>query len=210
MTTGTKLEGAVKKTVNWDEIRRRLESTRTFLEQEHAIAPHEARRILRERAQDLAREDEKTVTEESLEVLEFHLAHESYGIESAHVREVYPLKDYTSLPGTPPFVLGIINVRGRIVSVLDLKKFFDLPQKGITESNKVIILSNGAMEFGILADAVSGTLTVSPDGLQTTLPTLKGVRAEYLKGVTPERMVVLDGSRLLADPKLVIAGAADR
>jgi len=98
--------------------------------------PAEKRAILKKRAQVLARapkrEDEAG---ECLEVVEFLLAYEQYGIESSYIREVYPLKDLTPLPCTPPFVLGIINVRGQILSVIDLKKIFDLPQKGLTELN---------------------------------------------------------------------------
>lgn len=104
---------------------------------------------------------------EFLEIIEFRLASETYGIESAFVREVYPLKDFTPLPGAPPFVLGIINVRGQILSVVDLKKFFNLPQKGLGELNKVIIIRNEQLEFGILADVMLGTRPIS---LETILP----------------------------------------
>jgi len=113
--------------------------------------------ILKARARALAKEPEQAVAARSfIEITEFRLASETYGIESSFVREVYPLKDFTPLPGVPPFVLGIVNVHGQILSVVDLKKFFNLPDKGLGELNKVIILHNGRMEFGILADAVLG------------------------------------------------------
>ncbi len=88
--------------------------------------------------------------------MKFLLTHENYGIESVYVREVHPLKELTPLPCTPSFVLGIINVRGQILSVIDLKKFFDLPAQEPTSLNKVIIFHNNRIEFGILADAVIG------------------------------------------------------
>ncbi|HMF47507.1 MAG TPA: chemotaxis protein CheW, partial [Candidatus Saccharimonadales bacterium] len=112
------------------------------------------KQLLKARARELARDDAKEKTAgESIEVVEFLLAYETYGIESAYVREICPLKDLTPVPCTPRFVLGIINVRGQIVSVIDMKKFFDLPDQGLTDLNKVLVLRNDRMEFGLLADA---------------------------------------------------------
>lgn len=170
-------------------------------------ATDKERTILKARARALAREGkDKEAPEESIEVVEFLLAYERYGIESSYVREVYPLKELTPLPCTPPFVLGIINVRGRIVSVIDIKKFFDLPEKGLTDLNKVIIIHNDAMEFGILADVVLGVRSVLVKEIQPSLPTLIGVREEYLKGVTPDRLVILDAGKLLADKGIIVHG----
>ncbi len=168
-------------------------------------SPEEQRLIFRERALALAREPEKEeAASERLEVVEFLLAYERYGIESSYIREVYPLKDLTPLPGTPSFVLGIMNVRGKILSVIDIRKFFDLPQKGLTDLNKVIIMHDEAMEFGILADAILGVRLIPVRELQPSLPTLTEVRADYLKGVTEERLVVLDGGAILSDRRIVV------
>ena len=86
--------------------------------------------VLKERATALAREEKEEKTGQSVEIVVFILATERYGLETSYIEEVWPLKDFTPLPGTPAFVLGIINVRGRIVSVVDIKKFFDMPEKG--------------------------------------------------------------------------------
>lgn len=165
----------------------------------------EEKKILKARARALAREPlSEEAAGECLEVLEFLLAYERYGIEMSWVRETLPLKELTPVPCTPPFVAGLINVRGRIVSVIDIKRFFDLPQRGLTDLNRVIVLQEGGMEFGILADAVSGVRTVPLAELHPSLPTLTGIREEYLKGVTGERLVVLDGGKLLNDRKIVV------
>ena len=165
----------------------------------------EKKKILKARAGALSREPEaKEGIGESLEVVEFLLAQERYGIESSYVREVYPLKDLTPLPRTPPFVLGIINIRGRILSVIDIKKLFDLPERGLTDLNKVIIVRHGMMEMGILADAVIGVASILLSDIQPSLPTLTGVRQRYSKGVTKGPMVILDGAKLLTDPALVV------
>lgn len=171
----------------------------------HTPAAADARHILRTRAQALARPLERSeVAESSLQLLEFRLARESYALETRHVREVYPLKNLTPVPCTPSFVLGIVNVRGRITPVIDIKKFFDLPDQGLTDLHSVILLRSNDLELGLMADVVVGVRTIPLESLQPTLPTLTGIRADYLKGVTAQRLVVLDLDRLLADPKIIV------
>lgn len=192
-------------TIDWREVERRLEAARIAIEHVWAPSPEETQKILKARAQALAREPMPTETAgEHIEVVEFVLAHERYAIESHYVREVAPLENLTPLPCTPAFVLGIVNVRGEILSVIDLKKFFDLPEKGLTDLNKVIVLQSGNMLFGILADVIAGVRRIPLTGIQPSLPTLTGVREEYLKGVTAERIVVLDAEKLLMDESIVV------
>jgi len=136
--------------------------------------------------------------------VEFLLASEYYGIESRYIREVYPIRDYTPLPGTPSFVLGLINVRGQIVSVIDMKKFFDLHDRGMSDLNKAIIIHNDTMEFGILADEILGVRNVAPGEILPPPPTLTGIRKEYLMGITRGQTVILDAKRLLDDGNVVV------
>ena len=167
--------------------------------------PNDARQILRARAQALARTPERApVAGSSLELLEFRLAQERYALENRWVQGVCPLKELTPLPCTPPFVLGIVNVRGRILPVLDLKKFFDLPEQGLTDLHRLILVRDNHLELGLLADVIVGVRSLPLDSLQPSLPTLTGIRSDYLKGVTAERLVVLDLARILADPKIIV------
>lgn len=191
--------------VDWTEIHRRLAAARAAVEQEWAQNPEEKKKILKARAQALARDPatQKPV-EEHMEVVEFLLAYEKYGIESNYVQEVYPLRELAPVPCTPPFVLGMINLRGQILSVIDLKKFFDLPEKGLTDLNKVLVVRSDRMELGILADVILGVRTIPLQDLQPSLPTLTGIRAEYLRGVTKDRLVVLDVGKILSDPDIVV------
>ncbi|MGD0584880.1 MAG: chemotaxis protein CheW [Oryzomonas sp.] len=188
---------------DWDRLRQRLEAARTNVGRE--LTPDEKQGILRKRAKVLAMELEPDQDAGAcLDLLEFRLTYETYAIEIRWVAETYPLKELTPLPCTPPFVAGIINVRGRILSVIDIRKFFDLPEKGLTDLNKVIIVHNGEMEFGILADEILGTRSIPLAEVQPPLPTLTGIREEYLTGLTRERTAILDGARLLADKNLVV------
>lgn len=165
----------------------------------------ETRLLLKIRAAALAAEPEKKrESSEITEIIEFTLASESYGIESAFVREVFPLKDFTPLPGVPSFILGIVNVRGQILPVIDLKKFFNLPFKGLGELNKVIILNDDQMEFGVLADEVIGTKEVYPDEILPVPSAITGIGERYLKGVTKNGLIIFSAEILLSDKSIVV------
>lgn len=194
-----------KKPIDWSEVKQRLETARITIERIWAPTAEETKRVLEQRARLLAREPVRAESDDEwIEVVEFALAHERYAVASEHVREVYPLEELTPLPCTPAFVLGIVNLRGEILSVIDIKKFFDLPEKGLTDLNKVIVLESEGMVFGIVADAIGGVRRISRAGIQPSLPTLTGIREDYLQGVTAERVVVLDGEKLLNDEKLIV------
>jgi purine-binding chemotaxis protein CheW len=175
-----------------------------------SLSDADAASLLRARAKALARPRE--VAPEAgvmLELLEFRLASESFAVETKHVAEVQPLKNLTPLPCTPPFILGIVNLRGRIIPVMDIKRFFDLPEPGLTDLHRLIVIFNEGVEFGLLADVVVGVRNIPVDTLQPSLPTLTNVRADYLKGVTAERLVVLDVPRILGDPKIIVDHAVE-
>ena len=205
MSADKKSSGKEAKGDFWSEVYGRLNGIRDMIQKGLAPTGEEKTKILRARARSLALEPlKKDAVETSLEVVEFLLAHERYAIETVCVREVYPLKELTPLPCTPSFVLGVANVRGEILSIIDIKKFFELPEKGITDLNKIIIVHNGEIELGILADVMLGVRSIPSKRIQPSLPTLTGIREEYLKGVTDERVVILDAEKILSDKNIVV------
>ncbi|MEO7320413.1 MAG: chemotaxis protein CheW [Nitrosospira sp.] len=189
--------------VNFRRIEQRLEFAHGAIERIWAPSAEETQRVLQIRTLALAREPlREEAADEDLEVLEFTLAYERYAIESHFVRKVASLENLTSLPCTPAFVLGIVNLRGAIYPVIDLKKFFELPEKELTRFNKIILLQSEKVVFSILADTVIGVRHILKKHIQPTLPTLTGVRSSYLMGITPERLVVLDAEKLLMDESI--------
>lgn len=201
---------AHKGELDWADLHRRLDASRSALERRLAPSPEEQQKILHARARLLATDGraEATSPHSLLHVVEFILGPERYGIESSHIREVIPLSEFTPLPCTPAFVLGLVNVRGQILSIIDIKKLFDLPEKGLTDLNKVIVVHANVhahqMEVGILADAIVGVRSIALEELQPALPTLTGIRAEYLKGIARDPMVVLDVENILSDEKILV------
>jgi purine-binding chemotaxis protein CheW len=186
----------------WTQVHERLAEFERRLLEGFAMAPEQWAARLRERTRQWACAEQVEAPEDELEVLTFSLGNELYAIGSEHVAQVLPLNQYTPLPGTPAYVLGIVNVRGRIVSVLDLRVLFELPIGGLAERSFLLILHSAEMEFGLLIDRILGIGKIQREALQKDVANLSGVRANYLLGVTCEQCTVLDGARLLGDPNL--------
>jgi purine-binding chemotaxis protein CheW len=165
--------------------------------------------ILKQRAEVLKKTPNSEISEDNKSgYLEFLLSGEKYAIEITSINEVIPLKEFTPLPGTPDFVVGIINVRGKIIAVIDIKKFFDLPGKGITDLDKVIILSHSDIELGILADDIIGSSEISISEFQKNIPDIIGNLNGFVMGITHTGLIVLDIRKILADEKITINNKA--
>ena len=161
--------------------------------------------ILRQRAIKVAGIPKETTSkEETLRVVEFMLIPEKYCIDSSYVTEVLPLKEITTIPGTPQFVMGVMNARGKIISIVNLKSFLNLNETGITELNKIIVVKHGKMEFGIVADAINGTHELPLSGLSPPPVTIHGIGAEYIKGVTTEGLILLEISAILSSESIIV------
>ena len=190
---------------NWEEAYARLELARRALETGGDRPPMEVKRILRERAQALARPLEEAPTHtEMLELLVFSLAGERYGIETGFVLEVLSLRELTPVPCTPAFVLGVVNHRGRILSVLDFRRLFELAGQGGTEGGRIAAVEAGGMMFGVFAESVAGTVRVPAHNVAPPPVTLTGDRQSFIRGVTDEMVVVLDLEAIARDPRIVV------
>jgi purine-binding chemotaxis protein CheW len=195
--------------VDWARIHERLEAAQAALERRMTPEREKRESILRARARLLAREPEREQQHGgSLAVVEFLLGDERHAIESSYIREIQPLRDLTPLPCVPPFVLGLINVRGQILPVIDIKALLDFPPRSVTDLSKVIVVQSGKMELGILADAILGARSISLRQLQPPLHRLTGVVAKFLRGITDDSVIVLDLERLLSDSRIIVDESA--
>jgi purine-binding chemotaxis protein CheW len=193
----------------WAAVHARIAARSAALEPSAAPAPEQAQQMLRARAQALAREPAADRAPEAmLEVVAFALGAERYGFESAFVREALPFKDWTPAPCAPPFIQGIMHVRGSLLAVLNLKALFGLPAQDAAAPRTVLVLRADGLECGVLADEVAGVQTFPAGRLQPPPATLTGIRARCLRGVADGQLVVLDAGRLLADEDLVIKESA--
>jgi purine-binding chemotaxis protein CheW len=207
---GAKPHRQEKAAVDWRGMEERMGAVCAAIERGWAPSAEEVERILKARAWLLAQElAPAEAVDVRIEVVDFLLAYEHYAIESRYVREVHPLENLTPVPCAPAFVRGVINLRGEILSVIDIKIFFDLPVRGLTDLDKVIVLQSGNMSFGILADAITGVRRIPTADIQASLPTLRDIRTAYLRGVTSDRTVILDAEKLLFDTSIIVRQQVD-
>jgi purine-binding chemotaxis protein CheW len=187
------------------ELEQSQNSPRATVDSTWVPSNEKIQQILQLRALALAQElPAQEGRNEDIEIVEFILGCERYALESCYVTQVAEVEDITPLPCTPGFIRGIVTLRGEILPVIDLKKFFEVPEKELHGRNKVIVLQAGKMTFGILVDKVLGARSILATDIQSSLPTLMGIRKKYLKGITSERLAVLDAENLLMDESIVV------
>jgi purine-binding chemotaxis protein CheW len=162
------------------------------------------RAVLQARAVQLAARPDPGPTGPCLECLEFQLSGERYALELSYISQTLPLGEFTPLFCTPPFVLGITNLRGRILSIVDLRRFFELPEVGLSDLNRVLVVGDGTVEFGLLADAIAGVISLPTAEIKPPPAALTGIREEFLVGVTADRLALLDIAKILRDRRILV------
>lgn len=132
--------------------------------------------------------------------LTVNLAHEEYGIDILAVREIRGWAPVTRIPQAPHYVLGVLNLRGAIVPVIDMRLRFGLAREEYNAATVTVIVTVAGRNFGVVVDAVSDVLDVAQEAIRPVPDMGTTVDTEYLKGLTAigERMVLLlDVDKLL-------------
>lgn len=135
-----------------------------------------------------------------VQYLTVNLAHEEYAIDILAVREIRGWTPVTRIPQAPPYVLGVLNLRGVIVPVLDLRLRFGLEREEYSATTVTVIVTVAGRHFGVVVDAVSDVLDVHGADVRPVPDMGTTVDTEYLKGLTSvaDRMVLLlDVDKLL-------------
>jgi len=137
-------------------------------------------------------EDKKSKQEAQLVV--FKIGEEEFGVEINQVREIVKLVSVTRMPKAPVFIEGVVNLRGQIITVIDLAKRLDLPSTGRTEETRIMVVEVGDNTVGMIVDSVSEVLRLSIDDIEAT-PSLidTEVHEKYLRGVgkSDDRLLIL-------------------
>jgi purine-binding chemotaxis protein CheW len=123
----------------------------------------------------------------------FQLGAELYGVEIARVHEIIRLQTVTRVPHAPAFVEGVINLRGKVIPVVDLRRRFGLPMADHTRASRIVVVEIGDQVVGIVVDSVSEVLRVNKGTIEPPSPVVAGIESDYLLGIAklPERLVIL-------------------
>lgn len=130
---------------------------------------------------------------EDIKVIVFALANEEYGVEVEKVKTIERMMPMTRVPKTYDFVKGVINLRGVVVPVIDLRGRFGLPEAEFTDNSRIVIIQVDDLEVGMIVDAANDVIDVDADQIQDPPEIVGGVRAKYLRGVAKigDRLLVL-------------------
>lgn len=161
--------------------------------------------ILRKRAELLAKQEtEKIEKLDGVTFVRFRLGpHEIYGIPYSFIKEIMGHVPLTKLPSVADFMSGIINRRGALLAVLDLKKFFSFASTEYEKNSYILVVKNGGITIGILADGIEGSDTYDPAILDAPLPSLDAIKPEYLLGLHKGVTSIINIEAIMSDPRFL-------
>jgi len=130
---------------------------------------------------------------EILQLVTFTLSKEEYAVEILKVKEINRMTEITSVPKSPPYLEGVINLRGKVIPVVNLRKKFGLPDKSNDEQSRIMILDMQGITTGLMVDAVSEVLRISADTVEATPPMASNISTEFIKGIAKlaNRLIIL-------------------
>lgn len=184
--------------INWESIWQSLDWDDADRQQQ-AIKER-----LHQRAQQYAKpakqhESYQSGLDNVYQLLTFNLGSERYGIDVNVVTSVRSTSKLTRVPGAPPFYRGVVNVRGQIITVLDLRILLSLGVDNSIIPPELVVVEYDKLELAILADHVSDVERIPVEAVEP-------IEMTYARGVTLGRLVVLDTEQLLTDERLIIGG----
>jgi purine-binding chemotaxis protein CheW len=194
---------AGKSKLDWTQVRQKLDDSAAQLNGDKAVSAEKMKKILEERARALTKSTEIQAGE-SMQLVVFSLANETYGIATDYVHEVQPLRQVSPVPCTPDFVVGVINIRGSIYSVIDIRSFFGVQKQDITELTKVILVNAAGLDVGILADDVKGATSIPLAEIKAALAAQSAAKDEFVQGVTKDMLIILNLEALLKDERIIV------
>jgi len=137
------------------------------------------------------------LTGDEEQLVSFKLGKETFAVKVSQVREIGKVQDITKVPRMPSFIEGVLNLRGQITTVIDLKKRFNICLEGgmgTTSASRIIIAEIGDTQIGIIVDAVEDVMRVPRQSISPPPATLTaGAESNYLTGICklPDRLVML-------------------
>jgi purine-binding chemotaxis protein CheW len=146
------------------------------------------------------------LTGELIQVVSFKLGSEEYGVDIAQVQEIIRLVEITHVPRAPRFMEGVINLRGQLIPIIDLRTRFGMPRAASTKSTRIIVTEIGSKRVGMVVDAVSEVLNIPAENLEEAPEMIVGVGTEYIQGVgkVDDRLIIM------LDLTMVVSGDEKR
>lgn len=123
----------------------------------------------------------------------FELEHEHFGVSISAVESIIKMQPITKIPQAPAFIEGVTNLRGKILPVIDLRRRFGMPVKNLDHNGRIIVISTSETQIGMIVDAVSEVLTISPAAIEPVPAFTTQVDAGFITGIAKveQRLIIL-------------------
>jgi purine-binding chemotaxis protein CheW len=144
----------------------------------------------------------RTENDPIIQLVTFRLDQEAYGINVMQVQEVLRVTEIAPVPGAPDYVLGIVNLRGNVVTVIDTRSRFGLPTAEMSDASRIVIIESGEEVIGILVDSVSEVVELRQSEIELAPSVGTEESSRYIQGVatrSEDLLIVVDLNKLLSD-----------
>jgi purine-binding chemotaxis protein CheW len=140
-------------------------------------------------------------SEELLQLVSFNIGDEEFGVDILKVQEINRMLQVTRVPNSPEYVDGVINLRGKVIPVIDLRRWFGLERKDHDKNTRIIVVELGGRVVGFVVDAVKEVLRIPSSVTEPPPPIVAGIQAEYITAVgklEDRLLILLDLEKMLA------------
>lgn len=149
-----------------------------------------------------AQREKRVQTEEVLQLVSFNIGQEEFGLDIQRIQEINRMVDITHVPNSPEFVSGVINLRGKVIPIIDLRKRFGFPQKEYDRNTRIIVVELGEAVIGFIVDAVQEVIRIPKNITEPPPPIVAGIGSEDITAVAKlenRLLILLDPDRILLE-----------
>ncbi|PKL35524.1 MAG: chemotaxis protein CheW [Spirochaetae bacterium HGW-Spirochaetae-1] len=141
----------------------------------------------------------------SQQVVCFKIGNEEYGVDILLVQEILKLPTITKLPKSVPYIMGVIDLRGKVIPIVDLSKKFKIDQKREKQSNRAIVVDISGKQVGLAIDSVSHVIKINSNDIEPPPPVVKGISGRYIVGIAKLEtgfVVILDINQIFTSEEV--------
>lgn len=142
---------------------------------------------------DVKEDRRQQLSGEVVQVVSFQLGSEEYGVDISQVQEIIRMVEITHVPRAPRFMEGVINLRGQLIPIIDLRTRFGMKRIDATKSTRIIVTEIGSKRVGMVVDSVSEVLNIPIENVEEAPEMIAGVGTEYIQGVGKmnDRLIIM-------------------
>jgi purine-binding chemotaxis protein CheW len=139
--------------------------------------------------------------DELLQLVSFRIADEEFGVDIIKVQEIIRMVDITRVPNTPHYVIGVINLRGKVIPIIDMRRRLNLKETPYTKDTRIVVVEEENKIVGFIVDSVSEVLRISSSVLEPPPPMVSGISSDFITSVAKlegRLLILLDLEKVLA------------